>query len=261
MAEMDEIDRLIGRAEKGDAYAQYRLAKRCLAGDGVEKSAQSALKLMRMAADNDNPYAAYEAAKMYRDGIGTEPNEFQTDAYFYKARTGFEFLESQTNDSRVQYRLGVMALHGEGRDVNIHDAVDYLTAAAWQDNPYAQYELAKLNLDAGVSMDAATAYDLMVRAAAHGHVGAQYLLGCTLTHSGNRANIAAGRKYLQQAAQASRSAAARLKAMDAPSPGSPRKGSERKSVIQNLRTSQGRASQDRAPAGPQPQRVRACAAR
>lgn len=201
----DELDRLIERAEQGDDFAQYQLGKRLLHGKGLPRNQKLALEVMRMSADAGNPYAAYETAKMYRDGIGTEANELQKDAYFYKARTEYEYREGQTHDDRLQYRLGVMCEKGEGRDINLPQAVEYYTLAAAQENAFAQYALAEIYLAGGeISRDEAAARDLLTRAASQGHMAAQCRLGRLLLEhpDEDKMNVSFGLYFLRQAAAA-----------------------------------------------------------
>ena len=101
-------------AEQDYTYAQYSLAKLYSEGWGVEQNYKTALQLYEQAAVKDFPYAAWELGKLYRDGVGCRPDERKAARYFAAAFRGFKFLEKQSHDDKLQYRLGWMLLHGVG---------------------------------------------------------------------------------------------------------------------------------------------------
>lgn len=53
------------------AESQIRSILLTYRGNGVQQDYVEALRLYAMSASQDNPYADYELAKMYRDGVGT----------------------------------------------------------------------------------------------------------------------------------------------------------------------------------------------
>ena len=54
--------------ESGNQYAQYRLGKMCLLGDGVPKDIERAVRLLSNSANQGNQYAQYVLGKLYLQG-------------------------------------------------------------------------------------------------------------------------------------------------------------------------------------------------
>ena len=54
--------------ESGNQYAQYRLGKMCLLGDGVPKDIERAVQLLNDSANQGNQYAQYVLGKLYLQG-------------------------------------------------------------------------------------------------------------------------------------------------------------------------------------------------
>ena len=65
------------------------------AGPGVEQNDIRAFSLYMSSAEQGNPYASLELAKMYRDGFGTEPDLQQAEWRFQNAYSGFVVLEEK----------------------------------------------------------------------------------------------------------------------------------------------------------------------
>ena len=76
-------------------YAQYSLAGLYRRGRGVEQNDIRAFSLYMSSAEQGNPYASLELAKMYRDGFGTEPDLHQAEWRFQNAYSGFVVLEEK----------------------------------------------------------------------------------------------------------------------------------------------------------------------
>jgi TPR repeat protein len=144
----------------------------------VEQDYKTAFDLYRRSAAQRNPYAFYEVAKMYRDGIGTDNNESGAVLHFKEAFTGFVSLEERGGDDKLQYRIGQMLYTGTGAEKDTAAAIGYFEKAAGLGNVHAQYALAKAVLetdsDAGRIAEAAL---WMQRAADSGSEQAQYALG------------------------------------------------------------------------------------
>ncbi len=61
---ISDVDKLSSSAQGGNSFAQYKLAQLYYSGhDGVQMNKKLALELFEKAAENNNPYAAYRAAK------------------------------------------------------------------------------------------------------------------------------------------------------------------------------------------------------
>ena len=122
-------------AEQDYTYAQYSLAKLYSEGWGVEQSYETALQLYEQAAVKDFPYAAWELGKFYRDGVGCRPDKRRATRYFVAAFRGFKFLEHQSHDDKLQYRLGWMLLHGVGTEKDEQAALEWLGPGSGLRNP------------------------------------------------------------------------------------------------------------------------------
>lgn len=164
---------------KGNKYAQYSLAGLYLHGKGVEIDLERAHSLYQQSASQDFPYASYELAKMYHDGIGTAKDDAQASEHFKKAFTGFVKLEHDSHDDKLQYRIGQMHQTGTGTEANLEKATEYFERSARLGNCRAQYQLAKIYLaDKDASAEKVQiAIDWLTKSADGGNQFAQYALG------------------------------------------------------------------------------------
>lgn len=166
-------------ADKGYKYAQYSLADLFRRGQGVEQNDARALELYTASAQQDFPYAAYELGKMYRDGIGCEKDAEASEQWYRKAFDRFLELEQQSHDDKLQYRIGWLFLHGVGTGKDEAAAREWFERASKLGNPHAQYQLARMILDAPSSTPEQTAQALerLTKAAEAGQDCAQYAFG------------------------------------------------------------------------------------
>lgn len=157
-------------------YAQYSLAGLYFRGQGVGKNLEQAFTLYTSSARQGNPYADYEAAKMYRDGIGTDKEEELAKRHFQKAFAGFRYLEEESHDDKLQYRIGQMLYSGTGTPKDEEQAAVFWEHAAKLGNKDAQVALGKLWLENGTgSTEQAVAW---IEKAAEGEsASARYMLG------------------------------------------------------------------------------------
>lgn len=159
-------------------YAQYSLAGLFYHGHGVEQDYETAFSLYRKSARQHVPYADYELAKMYRDGLGTEKNDAKEERHFREAFSGFQAMEAQRHDDKLQYRLGWMLYTGTGTEKDITAAIAYFEKSARLGNVHAQYMLAKIYLDMDSGHENVDqALHWLSKSADNGHDGAQYALG------------------------------------------------------------------------------------
>ena len=134
-----------------------------------------AFNLYQRSAEQGNPYASYEMAKMYRDGIGVAVNVENAESCFEQAFSGFCRLEAQSHDDKLQYRLGQMLHTGTGTVKDDRVAEAYWERAAQLGNMNAQYALGKLWLENGTG-DQKQAVAWLEKAAEAEHASAQYAL-------------------------------------------------------------------------------------
>ena len=64
----EELPTLEKAAAHGDGCAMYRLARLCMAGEGVQSDINTGVAWLRQAAEQGNPYAQYTLGKMYLQG-------------------------------------------------------------------------------------------------------------------------------------------------------------------------------------------------
>lgn len=163
---------------KRHKYAQYSLAGLYFRGQGVEQSYETALSLYMRAAVQHMPYADYELAKMYRDGVGTSVNSAEAARHFKIAFLGFQQMEKQSRDDKLQYRLGQMLYTGTGTEKDVDAALGYFEKSARLGNVHAQYMLGRIYLDAGSGHEnAEQAVQWLTKSADGGNALAQYALG------------------------------------------------------------------------------------
>ena len=115
-------------------------------------------------------------AKMLRDGIGTEADPEQAEQCFRMAFYGFQSLERDSHDDKLQYRLGQMLHTGTGTEQDDDAAARYWEEAAKLKNSNAQYALGKLWLENGTG-DSEQAISYLEQSAEQGNQYAQYMLG------------------------------------------------------------------------------------
>jgi len=132
--------------EKKYKYAQYSLGGLYYQGQGVEQDFKTSFDFYLKSAKQGFPYADFEVAKMYYDGVGTAKNIDESNIHFVKAFIGFENLEKQGNDDKLQYRIGWMLQNGIGTEKDILRAKGYFEKSAKLENAFACYSLAKLIL-------------------------------------------------------------------------------------------------------------------
>jgi TPR repeat protein len=166
-------------AEERYKFAEYSLGGLYYRGQGVEKSYESAFDLYLKSAKQGFLYADFEVAKMYRDGIGTDKNEKESNKYFRSAFIGFEKLEKQSHDDKIQYRLGWMLQNGIGTEKDIKRGKEYYEKSAKLGNTFACYSLAKLILaeENPTGEEIKRAIEYLKEASENGNQFAQYSLG------------------------------------------------------------------------------------
>lgn len=165
-------------ASKRHKYAQYSLGGLYYRGQGVEQDFQTAFSLYKRSAAQGMPYADYELAKMYRDGVGTARNAGEAELHFEAAFHGFQQMERQSHDDKLQYRLGQMLYTGTGTEKDVDEALHYFEKSARLGNVHAQYMLGKIYLDADSGhFNAEKAIRWLTKSADNGNALAQYALG------------------------------------------------------------------------------------
>jgi len=108
---------LRGRAEKGDAEAQFNLGFMYHFGQGVTPDYAEALRWYRKAADLGNVSAQFNLGSMYDFGEGVPQNYAEAVRWYRRA--------ADQGDVRAQFNLGNMYAQGQGA------MQDYVEAHMW----------------------------------------------------------------------------------------------------------------------------------
>ncbi|MBE6034108.1 MAG: sel1 repeat family protein [Clostridiales bacterium] len=220
-------------------FAEYSLGGLYYRGQGVEQNYGKAFELYLRSAKQGFPYADFEAAKMFRDGIGTEKDEEQSNICFEKAFVGFENLEKQNRDDKLQYRIGWMLQNGIGtekdivrakeyfqksaklgnifacyslakiilaeenpKEEEIKSAIEFLKTASDSGNPFAQYALAKLYYEGKyIGQNISKAVELFTYSAEQDNEWSAYRLGKIYLKEENFKNISSATHWLKQSAE------------------------------------------------------------
>ena len=125
-------------AERGDAYAQYRMGQLYRDGPLLIPDNRKAKHWLTQAAKQDLPEAQCALGKLL----------LSDDWEVRDTGEGIRWLKkaAQNGSHYAAYRLGKLYLQGEVVPKDAPRAVEYLTAAAEAGNQYAQYVLGRLYL-------------------------------------------------------------------------------------------------------------------
>lgn len=194
--------------EANNEYGDYYLGKLYFSGDGVEQDYSIALKYYTSAINralnkekNPNPYACYEIAKMYAEGIGCSPQADVSHKYYKMAFEQFIRLNAKDPDDKLQFRIGMLYLKGQGVLIDTQKAVEYLEKAADIGNVYAQTELAKIYIKEGNDDNIKKAIVYLEEIASKNNDRAQYILGkFYLDKESKNYDITRAIKYLEASA-------------------------------------------------------------
>ncbi len=127
-----------------DKYAYYALGKMYDTGTGVEQSHKTALNWFVKASMENVPYADYRLGQMYEKGELTDIDKKMSDIFYKKALKEFIEQEKQLPDAFTEYHIANMYLKGKGTQINVDEAVKWLSLSTDNGNPFAAYKVAKL---------------------------------------------------------------------------------------------------------------------
>lgn len=128
-------------------YAVYTLGLMYKNGDWVEKNPERAFAYLKKAAEGGMPYAAYEVAKMYEEGLGTKMDLGKAEKSYKIALSGFEKFLKSSPDDRLFYRVGMMCEFGKGTETDKEKAIEHYERAAFLGNIQAHISLARIYLE------------------------------------------------------------------------------------------------------------------
>ena len=93
------VQTLTAQAESGDANAQFELAKRYAAGDGVDLNLEAAFTWFKKSAEQNNVPAMVELAKIYYTGAGVTEDDGLSDMWWRKA--------ADAGSAEAQYQMAM----------------------------------------------------------------------------------------------------------------------------------------------------------
>jgi TPR repeat protein len=158
------------QAENGDPKAQYELAKIYATGDGVETNGTAAVEWFRKAADQGYAPGQTGLGVMYLRGLGVSKDDVEAVRWFR--------LAADQGDAKGQVNLGGMYLRGAGVVKDHSEAVKWFKKAAESGYSGGQYTLGRAYaMGWGVEVNAAEAVKWFRKAAEQNESAAQDSLG------------------------------------------------------------------------------------
>lgn len=184
-------------AEKGEAEAEYYLARHYAKGEGVPQDYAKAAGYMRQAAEQGNAFAQNDLGVFYAKGLGVK-QDYQEAVKWYRQA-------AENGDSLGQFSLGWAYAEGRGLPTNLTEALKWYRLAAVQNQPDALLALGYLYQygEEGVSADNKEACQWFEKAAAQGRFEVLNNLGFIYEHGGHGVtqDLAQAVKYYQAAAE------------------------------------------------------------
>jgi hypothetical protein len=166
LAEGSALAELRADARGGDPQAQYDLAERYWAGDGVPKSQVTAARWLQRAADQGHADAQSDVGQLYHYGVERPIDYHEAVAWYRRA--------AAQGNARGQNSLGIMYRAGLGVRYDDAEAVVWFERAAAQGNADAQNNLGTMYLGGlGVEADEQLAREWYQKAADQAHADAR----------------------------------------------------------------------------------------
>ena len=183
-----KFQKLLEKAEAGDANAQNGVGCCYYNGDGVKTDHTAAAEWFRKAANQDDSYAEYNLALCYHRGVGVEQNHTLAETFYRRAAHG----------GHPSAQNMVAKLCARGNIYEQHDSVIWFYLAAQQGESEAQKRIANLKPedqmiianflfygkhkmfasdDQRIDIDYSAAADWYTKAANRKHGYAAYVLG------------------------------------------------------------------------------------
>lgn len=131
--------KLLREAKNGDDFAQMTIGNLYLAGQGVAKDYNQALRWLKAAANQENAQAQTNLGVMYDKGEGVKQDKKQAAYWYTKA--------AQQGFAQAQFNLGLLYESGDGVEQNQRYAFILFKKAARKGLQQAQMKLASLPKD------------------------------------------------------------------------------------------------------------------
>ena len=167
---MDEYERTVADADKGNKWSQYRAAKFMLDCDGDHYDPRKAVEYLTQSAKQGYTVAKYMLGKLYLRGEDVPKQLLHA----------LHWLESAVQDDNpyAEYLLGKTFLKGEDIERDTERAESLLLRSAEQENKYAAYTLGKAYLDGDIfAQNIDEAVRLLTESAEKNFAPAQFILG------------------------------------------------------------------------------------
>ncbi|TVQ83735.1 MAG: sel1 repeat family protein [Micavibrio sp.] len=163
-------ERLLQRAESGDAKAQHRLGIMYQNGRGVPQSYEEAAKWYRKAAEQGLPDAVNSLASRYLKGEGVPKDQQKALALYKKA--------SELGDMDAPFNIGIIYAQGFGVETDNEEALRWYKLASKRGHVAANHNAGIFYRDGtGVPQDIEKALQFFRQAAEKNFVSSQRQLG------------------------------------------------------------------------------------
>ena len=167
---MDEYERTVADADRGNKWSQYRAAKFMLDRDGKHYDPKKAIEYLTKSAKQGYTVAKYMLGKLYLKGEDVPKQLLHA----------LHWLESAVKDDNqyAEYLLGKVLLKGDDVERDIERAESLLRRTAERENKYAAYTLGKAYLDGDIlAQNIDEAVRLLTLSASRNFAPAQFILG------------------------------------------------------------------------------------
>lgn len=167
---MDEYEKTVADADKGNKWSQYRAAKFMLDRDGEHYDPKKAVEYLTKSAKQGYTVAKYMLGKLYLKGEDVPKQMLHA----------LHWLESAVKDDNqyAEYLLGKVLLKGDDVERDTERAESLLSRSAEQENKYAAYTLGKIYLDGDIlTQNIDEAVRLLNLSASKNFAPAQFILG------------------------------------------------------------------------------------
>ena len=124
-------------AKQGLPEAQYALGKLLLSDDWEVRDPDEGIHWLKQAAENGSHFAAYRLGKEYLDGNAVNKDTSRAADWFTKS--------AEAGNQYAQYMLGKLYLMGQGLPRDQAQATVWFSRSAAQGNQYAQFFLEQRN--------------------------------------------------------------------------------------------------------------------
>ena len=124
-------------AKQGLPEAQYALGKLLLSDDWEVRDPDEGIRWLKQAAENGSHFAAYRLGKEYLEGNAVNKDTTRAAEWFTKS--------AEAGNQYAQYMLGKLHLTGQGLPRDQDQAMAWFRHSAAQGNQYAQFFLEQRN--------------------------------------------------------------------------------------------------------------------